>query len=339
MSRKYKLLSHGLALGSFERSPVDYIIKDIIDPQTCNLVYAPAGGMKSLYCLALAASVAQGKEFLGKPSIKTNVLYLDGEMSCDSIAKRVELMNISNIPIENFTYIATASIVDYEANLADEKQREDYLKEIVASGYKLVVLDNIRTLCQISNENDSSEFGSFNAWIKRLRGRGITVIVVHHSNKTKEDGSRALYAGSSNIATVFESIICLEKHEDNTLTLHVDKDRNNTIKEYLDGANIRLNSTGEFELITDDMVSDDYYQTNLARAGAVIAQVMKHPTECKAVLKNIRTQGFIVDGGTDSWEKLYNNMLLDYSEFDTLKKFGEFRNDLAKKKRENANVY
>ena len=330
----FKLFDHAKSLADFSRSPDEFIVKDIIDPQTCNLIYAPSGGMKSLYCLALAASISQGKPFLGKPSTQTNVLYLDGEMSEDSIARRVELMGISAIPQDSFTYVATALIKGYEANLADEKQREEYLTQIIDSDYKVVVLDNIRTLCQLINENDSAQFTDFNTWIKRLRGQGITVIVVHHSNKSKEDGSRAAYAGSSNISTVFESIVCLEKHEDSSLALHVDKDRNDSTREFLDGTNIRLNTDGQFEIITDEMISGDYFKTNVERAKEVLLQLQEHPTNCKQILKNTRSKGHIVEANSESWERLYNNLLSDYSDFDTYAEFNKYRKEISKNKRE-----
>jgi RecA-family ATPase len=332
---EFNLFDHAKSLADFSRSPDEFIVKDIVDPQTCNLIYAPSGGMKSLYCLALAASISQGKPFLGQPSKQTNVLYLDGEMSEDSIARRVELMGIADIPKDCFTYVATALIMGYEANLADEKQREEYLTQIIDSNYKVVVLDNIRTLCQLINENDSSQFTDFNSWIKRLRGQGITVIVVHHSNKSKEDGTRAAYAGSSNISTVFESIVCLEKHEDGSLALHVDKDRNDSTREFLDGTNIRLNTDGEFELITDEMIAGDYYQVHLNRAQEVLAQIKEHPTDCKQVLKHTRSKGYIVEANSESWEKLYNNVLSDYCDFDTYANFSSHRKEISKNKREN----
>lgn len=331
----FNLFDHAKSLADFSRSPDEFIVKDIIDPQTCSLIYAPSGGMKSLYCLALAASISQGKPFLGKPSTQTNVLYLDGEMSEDSISRRVELMNIATIPKDSFTYVATALIKGYEANLADEKQREEYLIQIIDSDYKVVVLDNIRTLCQLINENDSAQFTDFNSWIKRLRGQGITVIVVHHSNKSKEDGTRAAYAGSSNISTVFESIVCLEKYEDGSLALHVDKDRNDSTREFLDGNIIRLNVNGEFELITDDMVAGDYFKTNLDRANEVLAQIQEHPTNCKQVLKNTRNKGHVVEANCESWEKLYNHLLSDYCEFETYTEFNKYRKEISKYKREN----
>jgi RecA-family ATPase len=332
---EFNLFDHAKSLADFSRSPDEFIVKDIVDPQTCNLIYAPSGGMKSLYCLALAASISQGKPFLGQPSKQTNVLYLDGEMSEDSIARRVELMGIADIPKDCFTYVATALIKGYEANLADEKQREEYLTQIIDSNYKVVVLDNIRTLCQLINENDSAQFTDFNSWIKRLRGQGITVIVVHHSNKSKEDGTRAAYAGSSNISTVFESIVCLEKHEDSTLALHVDKDRNDSTREFLDGTNIRLNTDGEFEIITDEMIAGDYYQVHLNRAQEILAQIKEHPTDCKQVLKHTRSKGYIVEANSESWEKLYNNVLSDYCDFDTYANFSSHRKEISKNKRDN----
>jgi hypothetical protein len=66
-----------------EDDPEDFLCGEVISTSSKTLLYAKTGKGKTTFCLALAASIAAGKDFLhwhgyGK---SRRVLYIDGEMS------------------------------------------------------------------------------------------------------------------------------------------------------------------------------------------------------------------------------------------------------------------
>lgn len=322
--KTFSLLKHGRALADFKIPKQLWLIEDILPTQSLTLIYAPTGGQKSLLALDMVRSVATGTDWLNKKSNKSKVVYVDGEMSERNIGMRVESMGLSDIPHCNFNYVATSLIDEFEFDLNKQSFRKSFIEELKESDCQLLVLDNIRTLTVLKDENKGSEYTNFNNFIKVIRGMGITTIVVHHSNKNKnEDGSRG-YAGSSNVATVYDQVIELQADEDKCLTLNLHKDRDSTGKSYLEQINIKYVPPRGYRVLTSDMVQQEDLKEKIRLADAALKLTLStFPTRIKDYFKALRAGGYDFKNPDESLKSLYVDLIENYNS--TYSSFNDYK--------------
>jgi RecA-family ATPase len=181
--------------------------------------------MKSYFALAFAKALSTGGEFLNHSvPAPVNVLYLDSELSDQTIKQRLEQFKIDRTN-QRLTFITPASGFD----LKEPKSQRSLTAAINETNSNVLIIDNLRTSSSIV-ENASDEFSTLNAYIKGLRDSGITVMVIHHTGKAGDT-----YAGSSNLLTVFDAVIGLLNYTDTIKQIKVEKDRNNKLGALIDG--------------------------------------------------------------------------------------------------------
>lgn len=184
------------------------------------LLYAPAGIGKSFLSMAIGLAVAGSGTIKGldwTAEDKRKVLLVDGEMPPADLKDRVELI-VSGEWIdgldesaadENFAILDRLSQDEDTAFIDLTKPDSQQLigSLAVRNGIKLVILDNFSTLTEtMRDENDAVSFKQLNAFISRLKRKGISVLLVHHANK---EGFS--FRGSSALSVTFDSIIGLHK--------------------------------------------------------------------------------------------------------------------------------
>ncbi len=95
-------------------------------------------------------------------------------------------------------------------DLAKEEHHQIIGGYAVRAGSELVVFDNLSTLTEsMEDENSSTQFRKINAFISKLKRRGVSCLVVHHANK-----EGFAYRGSSAQGVIYDSIIQLGKADD-----------------------------------------------------------------------------------------------------------------------------
>ena len=186
-------------LSHFQQYKHTPLVHTVFNKQSLNLIFAEAGGMKSLLCFDLAIALSTGQDFLGFKTEQSKVLYLDAEMSNSDIGERVNLFNASGLT--NIDYLTNG---DTSFNFKDTEQQEAFTDLVKESDYDVIIFDNLRTMTLIENENDSASFSLINQFLIRLRDLNKTIFLVHHANKGAET-----YAGSSNIITPYDTVIGL----------------------------------------------------------------------------------------------------------------------------------
>lgn len=221
---KFEDVFNDHALSDFLDVEYQLLIEEMLTHPSATLLFAPSGGMKSLFSLHLAATIATGGKFLNKQALKLPVVYVDGEMSALSISKRVKEFGIGNIPKSQLCYITNAN---QNIDFSEDKKRDVFIEWIKSKGYRFVVLDNIRTLLTLESESDAAGFSEFNNFVRALRDAGCSVLVVHHSNKSTNEEGNVTYAGSSNLTTIYDQVIGLQTESNNDLTkrLTIEKNR------------------------------------------------------------------------------------------------------------------
>jgi len=197
-----------ITLGEFLSNPPDTpasLLGDWLSANTCTMIHAPSGIGKSWLAMGIGLAVAgAGKITSWKSASAKKVLYIDGEMSEHSRFKRFELLSKKMTFGDKLSLNDNLKIIPPEEAFKIDQNIsiEHYMSLIKGNDIDLLIIDNIRTLADLKDENSAASWGMVNNFLKALRVH-CAVIVVHH------DGKRSGYSGSSNAITVLDNQIGL----------------------------------------------------------------------------------------------------------------------------------
>lgn len=197
---------------SMEVPPREMILGPIIPEQGLAMIHAPRGIGKTHVSLMIGRCVATGGTMFGRKwtSEKPHkVLFVEGEMSLSAIQERLGKLVSSEekgLVDENLLFITpdmqTKCIPDL--TMPEGQQAiEEHLE-----GIKLIILDNHSSLCRLGRENESESWVPVQEWFLKLRKQGISVLLIHHSNKN--GGQR----GTSRKEDLLDTVITLRKPDD-----------------------------------------------------------------------------------------------------------------------------
>jgi putative DNA primase/helicase len=197
---------------SLEVPPREMLLNPIIPEQGLVMIHAPRGIGKTHVSLMIAYMVATGAQmFNGKWNCtKPNkVLFVDGEMPLvvmqERLAKIVSSTDVETIREDNLFTVTPDLQPRGIADLSTPQGQqfiEEHLKDV-----KLLILDNYSALCRKGRENEAESWIPLQEWFLNLRRRGISVLLIHHSNKN--GGQR----GTSRKEDLLDTIITLRKPE------------------------------------------------------------------------------------------------------------------------------
>ena len=146
-------------------------------------VFARPGIGKTWFSLGLAAAIA-GKVQFGPWQVHQNarVLYVDGEMPCESIHERVSSMRANeNLVVINHEALfhKTGKVL----NLTDRNAQSAITSLCQEKEIKVLILDNLSCLFSGVNENEADAWEAVLPWLLELRRRRIAVVIVAHSGR------------------------------------------------------------------------------------------------------------------------------------------------------------
>lgn len=151
------------------------------------MIFGPRGIGKTMLGAGVAVSLCTGTPFLKWPvSAPVGVLYVDGEMPLDALRDRfTRLLPCPPIaPLKFLTAEHVYHTLQTDLVLSAGSTREQIVAILDAHPtIKVVVLDNISCLFSGIDEDKKREWEPINAWLIRLRHRGITTILMHHAGK------------------------------------------------------------------------------------------------------------------------------------------------------------
>lgn len=198
---------------SLEIPPREKILNPIIPEQGLTMIHAPRGIGKTHISLMVAYAVATGGQmFQGRwlSEGPKKVLFVDGEMPLTVMQERLaKIINSSekDMHIEGNLHIITPDLqtqgITDLSTLEGQKAIEEHLKDV-----KLLILDNYSSLCRSGRENEAESWIPLQEWFLKLRRQGLSVLLIHHSNKT--GGQR----GTSRKEDLLDTVITLRKPED-----------------------------------------------------------------------------------------------------------------------------
>jgi putative DNA primase/helicase len=194
--------------------PREMILAPIIPAQGLVMLYAPRGIGKTHVALSIAYTVAHGTQmFNGKWKCEKprKVLFIDGEMPANVLRDRIcsivvsaegELTNYDFLQFINPDLQGENGIPDL-ATPEGQHHVEEHLE-----GVELLILDNLSALCRNGKENDSESWIPIQEWLLNLRRKGISVLFVHHANKTGNQ------RGTSKKEDLLDTVVVLKKPTD-----------------------------------------------------------------------------------------------------------------------------
>lgn len=152
------------------------------------MVFGPRGIGKTFFQLALAVALTTGKSlWKWECPAPVGVLYVDGEMQLDELRQRTTaLMDVP--PVAPLIFLTGQLVYERcdgkDLSLSSDSMRQEVVKILDARPeIRVLILDNISCLFSGINEDKKQDWEPNNAWLIRLRHRGITTILVHHAGK------------------------------------------------------------------------------------------------------------------------------------------------------------
>ena len=229
------------------------------------MIYSKTGVGKSWLSLSIATCIAgQGKMTVcdWENEIKRKVLLVDGEMSVRDYQNRlpvlIEATKADPEKVrENLDFVPRQRQEQYEyfTNLANENNQSELINYAKSRGIDTLILDNLSTLTEFDNENNSESMKLFQKFLLRARSEGLQTMVVHHMQKGKEDDES--YRGSSVLGVSLDTILRLESPDygspDGTVTFNIIDEKKRHSATHSWSVQLNLN-TNEWQLY------DEYHQ-------------------------------------------------------------------------------
>ena len=152
------------------------------------MVHGPRGVGKTFLQLTLATSLAMGRDFLKWPvTAPVGVLYVDGEMQADELRDRTTAL-LEHPPVASLEFLTSQLVYQrcgQDLVLTSEAVRDEITAMLDARpDLRVLILDNISCLFSGINEDSKQDWEPINAWLIRLRHRGLATVLAHHSGKS-----------------------------------------------------------------------------------------------------------------------------------------------------------
>ena len=229
------------------------------------MIYSKTGVGKSWLSLSIAACITgQGKMSVcdWENEIVRRVLLMDGEMSVRDYQNRLPILikatgGDPEKVRENLDFVPRQRQEQYEyfTNLANEDNQGQLINYAKSRDIDTLILDNLSTLTEFDNENNSESMKLFQKFLLRARSEGLQTLVVHHMRKGKEDDES--YRGSSVLGVSLDTILRLESPDngspDGTVTFNIIDEKKRHSSTHTWSIQLNLN-TYEWQLY------DEYHQ-------------------------------------------------------------------------------
>jgi KaiC/GvpD/RAD55 family RecA-like ATPase len=151
------------------------------------MVYGPRGAGKTMFMLGMAIGLMTGTSFLKWPIRQPmGVLYIDGEMPLVELRERA--VSLAQYAIPQGLHFLTGEMVyaklkrDLVLTTEEFRQAVDHILD-EHPAIHMIILDNISCLFSGISEDKKQDWEPINAWLVRLRHRGMTAMLGHHAGK------------------------------------------------------------------------------------------------------------------------------------------------------------
>jgi hypothetical protein len=175
-------------LADIPKHNVHWMVDGLIPSRTLTLLAAQPGDFKTWLSLYLAGSVSRGETFLGRTTERTQVLYLDRDNPYAVTRQRLAILGIR----EGDQLRVWGNWLQYPPPLIGDHRLLDFAQQ-----RPLIIFDSFLRF-HSADENSAKEMARVMEALRRLVTAGATVLVLHHSPKSKQSayrGSTDIHAG------------------------------------------------------------------------------------------------------------------------------------------------
>jgi RecA-family ATPase len=234
----------------YKMKPMELILDPILISSSLSIIFSEKGVGKTFFCLEMAYAIASGNNFLQYKTLKPiKVLYIEGETQSQATQARIRSIikrNNDYIP-DNFSifspkFFENKDLCFKSDNKLDENEyyKNDYMldldnnydrklieNKILEEKFDLVFFDNLSSLRMNSDENNAADHNHFLAWIRGLRNKDISIILVAHEGKGYSDrDKKRSVRGSSKISDYLDLSLNLSaEKEPGHVKIRFDKNR------------------------------------------------------------------------------------------------------------------
>jgi hypothetical protein len=222
IAEKYRYATESTRIHTWEQIPtldqlptadVSWLVEGMVPVGSIALWAGKSGSYKTWLSLCLAKAVHDGRDFLGRKTIRTPVLYLDRENPLPLIRERCSILEIHSS--EDFRLWGGWQS-DPPPMICDRR-----LLEIARNAQPLIIVDSFIRF-HGADENSATEMARVMADLRSLANAGATLLLQHH--KPKAEGAQ--YRGSSDIkAGIDVGFSITYEKEQTTVTIQCFKNR------------------------------------------------------------------------------------------------------------------
>jgi hypothetical protein len=212
VSKQLKIIS-APDLQKADFPPTKFLVDQILPEGTSMIAAAPKTG-KSFFVLLLGLKIAAGEKFLQWQTHQVGVLYLSFEDTMKRLQNRMNKL-LNHAPAPLWFYFST-EIISLDDGLLESIS--DHIKEHPET--KLIIIDTFQKIRgqglhgERWYEHDYREAGAIK---EAMDKKGISVLFVHHTSKTKdkEDPFNEI-TGTNGISGVMDTIFVIKKSSRNS---------------------------------------------------------------------------------------------------------------------------
>lgn len=182
------------------------------------MVAGPSGNYKSFLAIDWTLSLASGREWNGRKTVPSKVLYVLGEGKGNMFKRLEAWMTHQELNLAERTLINESFRVTFEVpQFADKASVDNMLAALTVEQFKpsVIVIDTFARSFVGMDENDAKDTGLWIESADRLRQLGCTVIFLHHTAKNTEFGVK--YRGSTAIMGAMDSSFNMVKEKEPNL--------------------------------------------------------------------------------------------------------------------------
>jgi hypothetical protein len=174
-------------LAALELKPRKLLLGDWFGEGDLGFIFAPRGVGKTWFALMFAKALSEAStvgEWQARERVR--VLYIDGEMPADLMRVRDKGLQRDTGEVEFLNHEILFDRTQKVLNITEPDVQQAITRHCLATGIKVVILDNLSTLASGMKENDSFDWEKVNNWLLQFRRHKIAVIVIHHAGRSGE---------------------------------------------------------------------------------------------------------------------------------------------------------
>jgi putative DNA primase/helicase len=182
---------------SMEIPAREMVLDPILPAQGPILLNSKRGVRKTYLSLGIALGVATGGTFLRWSAPKPRrVLFVDGELPANTLQQRIASIRAGMLgpdpldAVEGYLRIITPDMQRQPMPDLSAIEGQALLEREIADA-QLLVLDNLSALCRSGKENEGESWLPVQAWMLRLRQRGLSVLLVHRESQEHSEAHHA----------------------------------------------------------------------------------------------------------------------------------------------------